>query len=64
MRAKRDYFGQAARSLSPIDLYSSGVSFLLGAGVPGALPPNDGYDVKMRMVNGLAAAESVILTAL
>jgi hypothetical protein len=36
------YFGQAARSLSAIDLYSSGASFLLGAGVPGALPPNEG----------------------
>src|SRR3954471_20290074 len=31
----RPYFGQAARSLAAIDLYSSGASTLLGAGVPG-----------------------------
>src|ERR1051326_6514345 len=34
--------GQAARSLSAIVLYSSGASFLLGAGGPGAFPPKDG----------------------
>jgi hypothetical protein len=36
------YLGQAARSFAAISLYSASGSFLLGAGVPGAFPPNEG----------------------
>jgi hypothetical protein len=36
---KRRYFGQAAFNFAAIDLYSSGESFLLGAGVPGGPSP-------------------------
>ena len=36
------YLGHAARSFAAISLYSASGSFLLGAGVPGAFPPNEG----------------------
>jgi len=35
----RSYFGQAAFSFAAIEAYSSGESFLLGAGVPGGPSP-------------------------
>ena len=35
----RRYFGQAAFSFAAIEAYSSGESFLLGAGVPGGPSP-------------------------
>ena len=57
----RGYFGQAARSFAAIVFILRLRQLSSRRGSSRRFPTKRGYDVKMRMVNGLAAAESVIL---